>query len=113
MTKYAKELEQRIERGDPLEDTRKWFLHLGKEVWGVPFANLAPNEQVFLFDMVVGFRVWQLGQEDPTDEAYEGHVKEALAYARYTLLKGFDDELVVARFRPVYYKWCGVVDTKH
>jgi hypothetical protein len=25
MTKYAKELEQRIERGDPLEDTRKWL----------------------------------------------------------------------------------------
>jgi hypothetical protein len=115
MTRYAKELEQRIERGDPLEDTRKWFLGVigNVEFADVEFADLAPNEQVFMFDLVVGSRVWQLGQEDPTDEAYEGNVKEALSYARRTLLKGFDNELAGARFRPVYYKWFGVADIKH
>ena len=64
MTIYAKELQRRLDSGEPIEKIRKWYLYL-KEPWESYFRDLEPVEQEFMKHMCSDFRAWLQRQENP------------------------------------------------
>jgi hypothetical protein len=64
MTVYAKELQRRIDSGEPIETTRDWYLHL-KEPWQMYFSELEPIEQEFVKHLSLDFITWLKMQENP------------------------------------------------
>jgi hypothetical protein len=64
MTKYAKELNRRIQSGEPVHITRDWFLEImcrgerGCRYW----ADLSPQEQMFAERMLDAYEAWLMTQ---------------------------------------------------
>ena len=64
MTIYAKELQRRLDSGEPLEKTRTWYKYL-KEPWEMCFHDLEPVEQKFVRHMFFDFRVFLQQRQNP------------------------------------------------
>jgi hypothetical protein len=60
----AQELRRRIDSGEPIEDTRKWFMTQEK-VWKGYFADQEPLVQSFIIDMSADFRIFLARKECP------------------------------------------------
>jgi hypothetical protein len=80
MAHVAQELRRRLDRGEPIEDTREWFLDQ-KKVWQSYFADLDPLVQWFVIDMTTDFMIW-LEQKERPDKPFEEIVLERLADLR-------------------------------
>ena len=55
MTIYAKELQRRLNSGEPYNATAQWYIHL-KEPWQMYFHELEPVEQEFVKQLCKQFR---------------------------------------------------------
>jgi hypothetical protein len=55
MTIYAKELQRRLNSGEPYNTTAQWYIHL-KEPWEMYFRDLEPIEQAFVKQLYKQFR---------------------------------------------------------
>jgi hypothetical protein len=60
----TQELKRRIDRGEPIEKTRKWFMKQDP-VWNSSFADLDPLVQSFIIDMSADFRTFLARKESP------------------------------------------------
>jgi hypothetical protein len=60
----AQELRRRLDRGEPIEVTRKWFMKQD-EVWKSYFADLDPFLQWFVIDMSNDFMIFLERKESP------------------------------------------------
>jgi hypothetical protein len=60
----TRQLRRRLDSGEPIKDTRNWFLKQ-KKVWESYFADLDPLLQWFVLDMTTEFRIWLEQKESP------------------------------------------------
>jgi hypothetical protein len=80
MEQIAQELRRRLDSGEPIEVTRKWFMGQ-KQVWSGYFADLDPFLQWFVLDITTAFRIWLEQKENP-DKPFEEIVRERVAELR-------------------------------
>jgi hypothetical protein len=60
----TKILRRRLDSGEPIENTRTWFLEQ-KQIWEGYFADQDPLVQWFIIDMTTDFRIWLEQKENP------------------------------------------------
>ena len=59
MSKYTEELNRRLQSGEPVHVTRKWFLEcLAKDKDELYFSDLSLQEQMFLQKTADAFQAW-------------------------------------------------------
>jgi hypothetical protein len=65
MTRYAEELNRRIQNGEPVHVTRRWFIEcLSKGEPGCQyFSDMSLQEQMFFEKTVNAFAAWQKQQK--------------------------------------------------
>jgi hypothetical protein len=76
----AQELKRRIDSGEPIKQTRDWFLKQDK-VWNSYFADQEPFVQSFILDLTTDFMIFLERDEHP-DKPLTEIVLERLAYLR-------------------------------
>ena len=76
----TKILRRRLDSGEPIEETRKWFMQQ-RPVWESYFVDLDPLVQWFVIDITTAFRIW-LEQKECPDKPFEEIVRERLAELR-------------------------------
>jgi len=59
MSKFAEELNRRIQSGEPVHVTRKWFLECMAKESDLYFHDLSLQEQMFLERTAEAFFAWQ------------------------------------------------------
>jgi hypothetical protein len=63
MTRYAEELNRRIQNGEPVHITRQWFLESLLKCQPVHFSDMSLQEQMFFEKTVNAFAAWQEQQK--------------------------------------------------
>jgi hypothetical protein len=81
MVDIAQELRRRIDSGEPIEDTRNWFLKQDKELWQGYYADQDPLVEWFFHDMITDFMIW-LEQKERPNKPFTKIVLERLADLR-------------------------------
>jgi hypothetical protein len=65
MAHLVQELQRRLDSGEPIEDTRNWFLKQDGKVWQGYYADQYPLVQWLFSDMMTDFLIWLEQKERP------------------------------------------------